>query len=105
MALAWALFKFGDKHEWEEIVYGGHIWNKEYVKILENFELANNPSKNRDEIKSLICHNIALANDFGIKNNPENIMMGIFEILVLDLATYGIAFSNILGWTRKNLGF
>jgi len=104
MALAWALYNMGEKREWESFVYDGIVWKKEYGKIIENFETANNPSKSKNEIKSLVCREIALADGAGIRYFPEVSKMGIVEFLALDLASNGKAFATYPGWKRKQRG-
>lgn len=100
MALAWALYNMGSKKYWETIVYSDSVWVKEIVQMWEEIIRELKPNLKSEETKSLVCRMLAVPEKSKSEISlpvpgPE---MGVIEILALDIASDGRAFSPNPKW-------
>jgi hypothetical protein len=102
MSIAWALFNLGFKQPWESFVYTGPLWQKEFPLIIEQSEKSLHPDLHPDELRFLVSNEIGLAEGVVINNTiPTQARKGLFEYLVMDIASQGKAFKKFPGWVRR----
>ncbi len=102
MALAWALYKMGDKIFWETLVYGEFFIKREFIQLVEQMAKIAEPGLGNKEIKDLVCRNVASGEYPGLPIPISEIgKRGLFRTLALDIASDGKAYQNAPHWSRK----